>query len=317
MSDVNCPSFYCRLLSGPRPSAETSKAWKRKPSPCSFAKDAVEKNESHSMMTESLSTPEQCYQGQNNSETRDEKKMRKHADKQSFEARCGVGIPDSKGIIGGQAREGAPDVRSATEEIDHEEFTDQFQPTKLTQMCFKHGKEESGNQTAEVVIAMTSLSVDVAGGDGVTADISDDCVMSQPSNTSPPPPPFVSDWTARDNVVKQSDRSKPLQLPDVISSHGTENKLSASKPHEFFCYSSASENFVEICMSSDHGGCKKRSALVFPDLMADVGGCLCSRRSLRVEQAAVLPDLFTMLPDLITSHGFLSFEVTLTVKIVI
>ena len=268
------------------------------------------------MVTESLSTPLQSCPGRNSSETGNEKEMRRSADERSSEARWGVGIPDGKGIIGGQEREGAPDVRSATEEIDHEALTDQFRPTKLTQMCFKRRKEESGNQTAEVVIAMTSLSVDVAGGDGVTADIIDDCEMSQPSNTSPPPPPpFVSDWTARGYAVRQSDRSKPLQLPDVISSHGAEDKLSANKPHEFFCYSSASENFVEICASSDHGGCKKRSALVFPDLMADVGGCLCSRRSLRVQQPTVLPDLFTMLPDLITSHGFLSFEVT--VKIVI
>ena len=281
------------------------KAWKRRPSLPS--KGSVKKRYSDHKMTDFVSTPEEYCQEQKCTENKDEQKIKGLSDSQFSEPDCPVGISNNKGIFEEHESKDTPVLCNAPEEINDGEI-DQVQPMEVTKVCLKH-EEKNRNQTAEVVIAMTSLSVDV---DDAAADIIDDSVMSQP-HKAPLPPPSVDDRSARDNTVRSSDNSKPLQLPDLLSSHEANNKLSLNKPQDFFCYSSPSENYIQICASSNHGGCKKRSALVFPDLMADVGECLCSRGSRKVQQPAVLPDLFTMLPDLITSHGFHSFEVTIMV----
>ena len=263
-------------------------------------------------------TPERCCQEQENTENKAESRTGWCSGMQSPQGCCHAAIVDSsKGGVTGNDTEGTLEVNTEGGEIDHCE-ADQAQSVKSV----------NENQADKYVTAMTSWSVDVdgAGGGGgggvnVTADvISDSAAMSRRRNTNnntaasstTPPPPSVDDSARADRSVKRgSDRPEPPQTPDtgLLSSHGAGDDL--RETNDVFCASSTTSgtNCIESCASSQrHEGCQKRSALIFPELVADVGGCLCTRRSLRqtTRQPAVsTPDLFAMLPDLITSHRFL------------
>ena len=278
-------------------------------------------------------TPERCCQEQEDTENKAESRTgwcSLGMLSVSPQGSCHAGIVDSsKGGVTGNDTEGTLEVNTEGGEIDHC-AADQAQSVKSV----------NENQAAQFVTAMTSWSVEVdgAGGGGgvsVTADvISDTAAMSRRRNTnnntaasSTTPPPSVDDSARADRSVKLgSDRPEPPQTPDtgLLSSHGAGDDL--RETNDVFCASSTTSgtNYcLESCASSQRHseGCQKRSALIFPELVADVGGCLCTRRSLRqaTRQPAVsTPDLFAMLPDLITSHRFLNAEVpTPTVAIIL
>ena len=81
---------------------------------------------------------------------------------------------------------------------------------------------------------------------------------------------------------------------------------SAVRLNDIFLCSKRSKNYSEFCSQSGSCTCKKRDAGVYPDLVADVGQCLCfsftSKHLLqchRKQNHVCRPDLFSAVPDII------------------
>ena len=165
-------------------------------------------------------------------------------------------------------------------------------------------EETSVNQTTQDGAGMTSVS---GNSDRViSAEIIDDTVMThnnRSSSESPSPSTMGATPAAADTSTPSGNKGHH-RLPDVVSSHtaGAERKPSFGI-NNFYCFSSPSKNLKEICASACNDSCPKRSALIFPELMADVGGCLCTRTSRTQQQITDTPALCTMLPDLIVTEA--------------
>ncbi|KAK7100813.1 hypothetical protein V1264_023690 [Littorina saxatilis] len=178
------------------------------------------------------------------------------------------------------------------------------QPDGVNEL-FKTGMSQGSTEGSQ---GMRSQSLDAA--DVMTTavwGVTEGSVMTQP-HTSLSSPLKSDHRNSRDNTTppdalstSSGTNSMEPQLPDILASRPTPASL-LNRPQGFYCYSTASKNYSEICSSPDDCDCPKRSAFIFTELVADVGGCLCTRKSARVEEPAMVSDLPLALPDLISAH---------------
>ncbi|KAL8584666.1 hypothetical protein ACOMHN_002395 [Nucella lapillus] len=149
---------------------------------------------------------------------------------------------------------------------------------------------------------------------------------------SPSLPPTSLDCAEVVTTTAKQNASQSCHVPDIVSTHETQEAVpprqeelpgtsssasrnltqsysasvsstqsySASTDSTQCC--STSRNFTQRCACVENDHCPKRSAAVFTELVADVGGCLCSRNDVRDRLPPGWPDFFHPLPDLVASQ---------------